>query len=188
VNLHSKPVRVLGLFVCIVCTILILVPYGYRSGQAGPGFEYLGTQWTEEKYSDLQNFIYQAFPGILFSVYVVVFFFAKSTLTEQFLNIAMLFFMYVLFYYVGMFSLGILNILTGGIGALCINNLLSKKILRSKSHVFLVGMAASTFGLICAYYFSDPDNTNKLGLTIILSCLPWQIIIGFLLLETSVEV
>jgi len=174
-------VTCLGLGVSLMITILVVYGYGYNSESVGSGFETF--MRSENKYTFLEEFFYQTFPGMLFSLYVSIFFLKEKTTLIRLLLTLVLYIAYVASYYLGFFTFGIFNISSGGVGAMLIMRITNIKVNLIKA--LLVGMLMGVIGFFSVLIFSDAFDTNKNGEVILLSCMPWQIIIGGWLLSTK---
>lgn len=168
--------RMAGLFFSILLMVLPLYHFGYGSAPVSFG----GNSWVEHKYSDFELIYYQMLPGITFTSYFVFFFLGKSALKTKIRNTLLLLFIYFLVYVISTFTLGIFAALAGGFAALLIKDLLPQKHHVKNWLLFLIGFLAGTIGVFLAYGFSEPADTEFEGLTILLSCVPWQLCMGVL--------
>lgn len=156
---------------------MTLINFGYDSGGG-----FLANSWSHNKYSLLEEILYTIMPGISFSLFITFFFLDGTSIKSKFVTSMGLSFIYLLFYFIGCFSFGLLNVLTGGIGTLIIKKYLINTLQIKILYLFLIGCTCGVIGLILSYRFSDPSSTSDIGLTILFACLPWQVIIGLILI------
>jgi hypothetical protein len=118
--------RLTGLIIFILLIAIPLLQFGYASG----GGFLANVAWQEHKYSNLEMILYQLLPGITFTLYFVLFFLGKTSIKIKILSVIFLIFVYLLIYVGACFTFGLVDVVTGGLGALFIK--VGKKVRLSK--------------------------------------------------------
>ncbi len=175
-------IQVVGLLVTLLLTYFTLVDYGYWSGQAGPGFEYIGTYITSSKYTWYEDLFFDISPGIYFSAFLSLFFLGNCTLKIGIKKFLFLVLFYIVVDYISQITLGLLSPIIGAFTPYIVLSILKRQF-QIKTYWFTItGAISGVLGLWLSFCFNDPTNTKEYGITKLLFVLPWQVSIGTLLI------
>lgn len=168
----TKKNRLLGLLASTLIIFIIL--FGYKEDSY---------MYAKSNYNHFEIIIFQPAPGIVYTAFLVLFFFEKIEIKIKIFVIFYPLVIYILSYFGGVYTFGLLNIITGGVRFLLIQAMLPEKLLIHGIFIFLIGAAAAGYiGFMIFRRLPEGGNVHRWGWIILSSCLPWQIIVGLLLI------
>ena len=180
-NRERADLKIIGLVTTILLSVLTLITLGCDKD---PDTEYFGIISNENNLYQLLFFLIETIPGITYSIYLSIFF-VKRDSKEKLPHILVLYFTYFLSYLIGMGSLGLFNIISGGIGAVIINSVLPNTYKFKNWSLFFIGALLGLLGLIGAYLLFNPEESCDREKFILVTTIPWQIVIGILLIKKT---